>query len=210
MIPLLFMALALGTGLAIYEFSPGSHAWVDEHVAALRAAIAAHREADVHMQSAGAAASRGDVAAAQQHVAEADAANKVAAQKTTEAGIAARTPPQKQATAQSAAKVVDRAQQIAAAMAHLGLGLCGVRTYARVTTQVKDALLARLHAAGMTVTGDDPWDIDTQTAGVKLRAVWDPRAQQLKLIVTEPPTASTFCPLIWARIDPILKEIVGT
>jgi hypothetical protein len=210
MIPLLFIALVLAGGLAAYEFSPGTHVWVDDHVAALRAAVAAHREADAHMQTAATAASAGDVAKAQQHVAEAGAANQVAAQKTTDAATTAKTPSQRQAAAQSAAKVDDRSQQIAAAMAHLGVGQCGVRAFSGVTSQVKDALLARLHAAGMIVTGNDPWDIDTQTLGVKLRAAWDPRAQQLKLIVTAAPQSAGVCALIWNRIDPIMKEVSGT
>lgn len=210
MIALLFIALALAGGLAAYEFSPGTHTWVDDHVAALRAAIAAHQEADAHMQSAAIAASTGDVGKAQQRVAEAGAANQVAAQKTTDAAVTAKTPQQRQAAAQSAAKVDDRSQQIVAAMEHLGVGRCGVRAYAGVTPQVKDALLAKLHAAGMFVTGDDPWDIDTQMLGVKLRAAWDPRAQQLKLIVTAAPQSQGVCALIWNRIDPIMKGVVGT
>jgi hypothetical protein len=210
MIPLLVIAIALAGGLAAYQFSPSAHAWVDDHVAALRAAIAAHREADAHLQTAAIATSAGDVAKAQQHVAEAVAANQVAARKTTDAVVAAKTPSQRQAAAQSAATIDDRSRQIAAAMAHLGLGQCGVRSYAGVTGQVKDALLARLHAAGMVVTGEDPYDIDTQTLGVKLRAAWDPRAQQLKLIVTAAPQSPGVCDLIWHRIEPIMKEVVGT
>lgn len=95
-------------------------------------------------------------------------------------------------------------------MAQLGLGQCGVRAYAGVTGQIKDDLLARLHAAGMVVTGDDPYDIDTQMLGVKLRAAWDPRAQQLKLIVTAAPQSPGVCGVIWARVDPIMKTVVGT
>lgn len=210
MIPLLFVALALAGGLAAYQISPRTHAWVDDHVAALRAAIAAHREAETHLQTAAIAAGAGDVATSRQHVAEAGAANQVAARQTTAAAVAAKTPSQRQAAAASATKVDDRSQQIAAVMAHLGVGQCGVRSYAGVTSQVKDALLARLHAAGMAVTGDDPYDIDTQLLGVKLRAVWDPRAQQLKLIVTAAPQSPGVCDLIWHRIDPIMKEVVST
>ena len=210
MIPLLLLALVLAGGFAAYEVSPDTHTWIDDHVAAIRAAIAAHRMADAHMQSAADATAKGDSAKAEQHVAEAGAANQAAAKKTTEAAVAAKTAPQRQAAAQSAAKVEDRSQQIAAAMAHLGLGQCGVRAYAGVTAKAKDALLARLHSSGMIVTGDDPWDIDTQLFGVKLRAAWDPRAKQLKLIVTAGPQSQGICTLIWNRIDPIMKEIAGT
>lgn len=208
MFPLLFIALFFGVGLAAYELSSDTHTWVDDHVLAIRAAFAAHRAADAHMQTAANAAHAGDLPTAVQHVAEASEANKAAAQRTAAAAGTAQTPQQRQDAAKSADQVAARQQLIAAAMAHLGLGQCGVRTYAPLSAQGRDALLAKLHAAGMTVTGDDPWDIDTQQLGVKLRAVWDPHTQALKLIVTSGPTA--FCHLIWDRVDPILMGVVGT
>ena len=83
-----------------------------------------------------------------------------------------------------------------------------MRTYPNVTRQVRDALLTKLHAEGMAVTGDDPWDIDTQMAGVKLRAVWDPRTQVLRLIVTSSAIYAT-CEMIWARLEPKLRDVIG-
>jgi hypothetical protein len=84
-----------------------------------------------------------------------------------------------------------------------------VHTYLHVTPLVRDAILAKLHAEGMTVTGQGPWDIDTQLAGVKLRALWDPKTQVLRLIVTASASYAP-CAMIWARIDPTLREIIGT
>ena len=60
----------------------------------------------------------------------------------------------------------------------------------------------------MTVTGDNPWDIDTQVAGVKLRAAWDPRALVLRLIETASALYAP-CGVIWDRIDPKLRGIIG-
>jgi len=51
--------------------------------------------------------------------------------------------------------------------------------------------------------------IDTQVAGVKLRAVWDPGTQVLRLVVT----ARAFfapCDVIWGRIDSALQGILPT
>jgi hypothetical protein len=209
MIPLLL--IVLGVGVATYALSPKAHEWVDEHALALQEALAMHREAVAHMETAAGAVRAGDGTIAAQHVTEADAANKVAAHKTGVAAATARTPQQRQAAAKSADQVIDRGHQIAAARE--SLGLCGVKTYARVTPQIKDALLAKLHGEGMTVTGDNPWDIDTQMLGVKLHAVWDPRAQALKLIVTTAGAtgdAKGLCPLIWGKIDPLMKGILGS
>jgi outer membrane biosynthesis protein TonB len=143
------------------------------------------------------------------HAVAATEANQEAARKTAEAAQKAKTEAERIAAAQSAAKVLEREKKIAAALARLGVGECGVRSYGRVTAQKKDALLAKLHGEGMVVTGDNPWDIDTHQADVKLRAVWDPKAQVLKLIVVSS-AAWAPCSAIWERIEPKLREVLGS
>jgi hypothetical protein len=142
------------------------------------------------------------------YAAAAKQANRAAAKETANAAVNAETPEQRRAVAESANKVNQREQQITAALQSLGIGECDVRTYQRVTAQAKDALLARLHSEGMTVTGDNPWNIDTNEYDVKLRAVWDYRSNELKLIVTSKMLLVP-CSEIWNRIDPKMKEIVG-
>jgi hypothetical protein len=252
MIPLLFIALALGAGLAAYEFSPKAHAFVDDHVNAIRDAIAAHQVADSHLDQAKAAADvhdatqdawavsgppapgtfdpaaawdtiRAQSAALLQHAKEslaaAHQANGIAAANTAVALPTAKTD-QQMATAASSAVAVDTRQKqisalqtrVAEAMAHLGGGKCGVRAY-HVTPQIKDALLAKLHAAGMTVKGQDPWDIDTHQHDVTLRAVWDPQTLILKLIVSdwgwEVNLPGAGCTAVWTKIDPVLNAVLG-
>ena len=72
----------------------------------------------------------------------------------------------------------------------------------------QDLILAKLHGDGMTVTGDNPWDIETHQADVKLRAVWDGKTQVLKLIVASS-AAWAPCSVIWDRIEPKLREVIG-
>jgi hypothetical protein len=165
--------------------------------------------ADAHL---GAAETSPDPTVATQHAAEAVEANREAAQQTAEVANVAQTDPQRQVAAQGAAKVDERARRIAAALAKLGVGQCGVRTYAHVTLPIRDALLAKLHGEGMTVTGDNPWDIETHKYSVKLRAVWDPQKQVLKLIVTSGEggyAGLVTCSAIWEKIDPILREVIA-
>src|SRR5262249_28199033 len=165
--------------------------------------------ADAHMAAASSAT---DPAVAVWHTHAAVVANQNAARKTSQAAKAAQTDPQRQATAQSVVAVADREDRIVAALAKLGVGQCGVRSYAHVTAQVRDALLARLHGEGMTVTGDNPWDIDTQSYGVKLRALWDPSTLELKLIVTSGEGGAfglVTCSAIWGKVEPVLREVVG-
>lgn len=146
--------------------------------------------------------------AAESHVVSATIANQEAAQRTADAARLAKTEADRRAVAESATRVIAREQQIVEAFANLGIGQCGARTYAHVTPKFRDALISKLHAEGMTVTGVNPWNIDTNQADVKLRAAWNPRTQELKLIVT----SSAFyapCDVIWERIEPKLRSIIG-
>ena len=143
------------------------------------------------------------------HAIAATVANQRAAQSTADAARIAQTGFERSSVADSAAKVLERGKRIEEALANLGVGQCGVRSYEHVTPQIRDAIFRKLHAEGMTVTGNDPWDIDTQIAGVKLRAVWDPEAQVLKLIVTASSLLAS-CEVIWQRIDGALRGIIGS
>ena len=150
--------------------------------------------------------------AAVDHAAAAIEANQAAALNTAEAAKNAQDEAQRQAAAQSAAKVLEREKKIAAALVSLGVGQCDVKPYPRVTERVKNALLAKLRTEGMVVTGDNPWNIDTRQYNVKLRAVWDPSARVVKLIVTSGKgglAGLVTCKEIWKKIDPIMKEVIG-
>ncbi len=163
--------------------------------------------ADAHDNAAQTAADAGT-----DHAADAQAANQAAAQSTADAAKNAKTEADRREVAQSAAKVLEREKKIAQALVSLGVGQCGVRTYARVTDQTTNALLARLHSEGMAVTGDNPWNIETNAYGVRLRAVWDPKALVLKLIVTTGAggyAGLVTCDKIWEKIDPIMKGVIG-
>lgn len=235
----LVLALGLGAALAAYEFSPKTHALLDDYARAIQGAHAAHAAAETHLQNAGAATvvatQHAQVAsvpapepyrpfaeqhaqiaeqatdAAIDHMAAATEANQVAAQQTAAAADAAQNDTQRAAVTQSATAVSDRQAQIIAAWARLGVGQCGVRSFSNVTAQVRDALIARLHTEGMTVTGTNPWNIETHKYDVKLRAAWNPQTRVLKLIVTAGKgglLGLVTCDEIWKRIDPIMKEVI--
>ena len=146
------------------------------------------------------------------HAVEAIEANQDAAKNTADAAKNAQTEAQRQEAAQSAAKVLEREKKIAAALASLGVGQCSVRCYPGVSGHVKDRLLAKLRSEGMVVRGDNPWNIDTHQYDVKLRAVWDPKGQVVKLIVTAGKGGYfgvVTCAEIWKKIDPIMKGVIG-
>lgn len=212
MMTLIVLALGFGVALTAYELTRTR----DDYARAIRSAHAAHQAADAHLSNAHAAVVTA-IDTAVDHVAVADAANKEAARKTAEAAKNAQDEAQRQEVAQSAAKVLAREKEIAAKLDSFGIGQCGVRTYKRVTEQVKDKLLAKLSAEGMSVTGNNPWSIDTRKYGVRLRAVWDFRVSELKLIVTTgkgteviPYVKDVTCQDIWDKIEPKLREVIGS
>ena len=239
---LILLALGLGVGLTVYEFSHRVHTRVDAYARAIRAAHDAHVAADAHLVNASAAsvtagnhaqvadatrqtpgapqavadahhaAAQAAVDASADHAVAATAANQVAAKHTAEAAKNARTEAERQEVVKSAAQVLARSEKIAQALAHLGVGQCGVRSYAGVSSQIVDQLLARLRAEGMSVVGDNPWDIETHQYDVKLHAVWDPRVLELKLIVSTGEGGYfglVTCSKIWEKIDPIMKGVLG-
>jgi len=162
--------------------------------------------ADVATATAHVDAAQQATDAAVESVSKAADANKEAAKNTAEAARRAKTQAERQQAAQSAQKVLENERQIADALKRLGIGACGVRAYSPITERARDALLAKLHADGMSVTGDNPWNIDPNKFGVKLRALWIPSTRQLKLIVTDKSIAG--CSDIWEQIDPKIKEVM--
>jgi hypothetical protein len=201
MIPLF---LLLGIGLATYVFSPKAHAWADDHFRAMREALAHHQDADSHLAVVNTTA---DPSVAADHLIATNLSNQEAARFTAAMAATAKTPAQKADAVQSAAVVDARQDKIAKAIAALSAGQCGIHSYAGVTEAVKDKLLAKLHAEGKTVTGDNPWDIDMHKADVIVHAVWNPAANALKLVVTgKHPLAPCF--MVWAEIDPIVSDLI--
>jgi hypothetical protein len=181
-------------------------------VVASAAAVTAREEplaevtTEAHLASAQAAS---DADTATEHVAEAQEANRAEAERVAAAAAVARTEADRALAAERAARVLERDQRIDAALAKLGVGQCGVRSYAGVTESIKDAILSQLRKEGMFVRGDNPWDIDSRKAGVKLRALWDPRSEEIKLIVTAGKgnlLGMVTCDKIWAEIEPALKK----
>lgn len=210
MIPFLF--IGVGALLVAYGLSSQARGKLNDYLHAIRDAHTAHQVAD---DSLHAARTTADPETALQLIHEATAANQAAASATAKAGQTAQTEEHRTTVDGSARAVDDRSAQIAEAFAHLGVGQCDARTYTGVTSAIKDALLNKLHSEGMAVTGNNPWNIDTHEYSVKLRAIWDPNAQALKLIVTAgkgteviPFIKRVTCPDIWGKIEPVLKSVI--
>jgi hypothetical protein len=87
-------------------------------------------------------------------------------------------------------------------------GMCGEHHYANIDKEKIDAILAALKKSGATIKGDNPWDVDVHSHGVKLRGTWNESTSTLSIIVT----AKDFyvpCSKIWDKIDPLIHHITG-
>jgi hypothetical protein len=112
--PLLLLAL-----VAVYEFSPRAHEWTDTHVNAIKAAIAAHKVAEAHLNAAqsalppgGASASATQQQLAQDHAVAAQGANAAGAQKTAHGAATAQTSTQRAVATWTAALTLAMQEQI--------------------------------------------------------------------------------------------------
>lgn len=88
----------------------------------------------------------------------------------------------------------------------MGEGKCGAHHYGNIDQTKVDGIIGQLKKQGATVTGNNPWDVDTHNHGVKLRGSWDKATSTLTIIVT----AKNWyvpCSKIWETIDPLIHHI---
>ena len=85
-------------------------------------------------------------------------------------------------------------------------GKCGAHHYAGITQEKIDAIIAALKKNGATVSGDNPWNVDTHKYGVKLQGSWVETTSTLTIIVTDKDFYVP-CSKIWDTIDPLIHHI---
>ena len=83
---------------------------------------------------------------------------------------------------------------------------CGTHYYGNITEEKIEKILNALKENGATVTGDNPWDVDTHKYGVKLRGTWDRNSSTLSVIVTHK-NFYVPCSKIWDTIDSLINHI---
>ena len=83
------------------------------------------------------------------------------------------------------------------------------KTYGPFTQGQAQAMLAKVKSQGMTVTGNNPWHVDTNTHGVKFDATYDGQSITIKI------TGANFYvsnAKVWDKLDPMMqaaKNIAG-
>jgi hypothetical protein len=84
----------------------------------------------------------------------------------------------------------------------------GTRFYKNIFRHEVDTILKELQKHGATVTGDNPWYVDTIQAGVKLKGQWIEKTLILSITITE---SNWYVPSskIWAKIDDWMSGLKG-
>ena len=85
---------------------------------------------------------------------------------------------------------------------------CGEHHYGNITQVKIDEIIGELKKTGSTITGNNPWDVDTHNNGVKLRGTWNQGNSTLSIIVTDK-NWYVPCGKIWETIDPLIQHISG-
>lgn len=84
----------------------------------------------------------------------------------------------------------------------------GTRYYTNIFRQEVDTILKELQKNCTTITGDNPWYVDTLQAGVKLKGEWIEKTLILSVTITDRDWYVP-CSTIWARIDGLISDIKG-
>ncbi|MFC2086107.1 hypothetical protein ACFLQ9_00140 [Bacteroidota bacterium] len=87
-------------------------------------------------------------------------------------------------------------------------GKCDEHHYANITKVKIDEILNELKNSGSTISGENPWNIDTHNFEVKLRGTWDEANENLSVIVTDKKIIVP-CKMIWDKIDLLINNISG-
>ncbi len=83
---------------------------------------------------------------------------------------------------------------------------CGEHHYGNITKVKIDQILEQLKQHGATISGNNPWDVDVHSNGVKLRGTWNEANLSLSIIVTDK-NWYVPCSKIWDTIDPLINHI---
>jgi hypothetical protein len=83
---------------------------------------------------------------------------------------------------------------------------CGTRIFENINKSRVETILKGLIDHGSVVTGINPWDVDTQNHGVRLRGDWIEEASILTITVTD---ADWYVPgqIIWENIESLIQLV---
>jgi len=81
-----------------------------------------------------------------------------------------------------------------------------VHTYNNINKDNVDTILRELSTHGSTITGSNPWIVNTHKHGVTLHGIWDEAMLTLTITITG---ADWYVPrkTVWENIDPLMNKV---
>jgi hypothetical protein len=86
------------------------------------------------------------------------------------------------------------------------MGVCGTQHYDAITRDKMDLILKALRDNGATISGDNPWHVDTRRSGVKLRGVFTESAARLSITVVDSSWYAP-CSSVWNAISDMMRDV---
>lgn len=83
---------------------------------------------------------------------------------------------------------------------------CGTHRYGNIDQQKITLIISELKTHGCSVSGNNPWAVDTHQHGIKLKGQWDRSTSTLSVSVTDKGWYVP-CSKIWDYIDPMIHHI---
>ncbi|MCT4614123.1 MAG: hypothetical protein N4A49_04510 [Marinifilaceae bacterium] len=83
---------------------------------------------------------------------------------------------------------------------------CGKHTYSGINRTKMDGIIYALEKNGAKVTGSNPWKVNTNNHGIKLKGVWE-RADSTLTITIEDKDFYVPCHKIWHKLNEMLSHM---
>jgi hypothetical protein len=82
----------------------------------------------------------------------------------------------------------------------------GTRSYDGINRSQVDEIFNALISRGSKVSGNNPWEIDTDKHGVRLRGIWNEATLVLSITVLD---AAWYVPreAVWEKIDSLMRRL---
>jgi hypothetical protein len=84
--------------------------------------------------------------------------------------------------------------------------MIAVHRYGHITRQKVDVILRALQDDGGTISGENPWEVDTHQSGVKLRGRFNEAASVLEVTIVDRDWYVPYS-MVWRKIDALMCYI---
>ena len=81
--------------------------------------------------------------------------------------------------------------------------------YGNIDRHKVDFMLTSLRQSGATVSGDNPWEVDTHQSGIRLMGQLDEGASILEITLVDRDWYVP-CSMVWQKLDELVRDLQAT